>query len=120
MAREAAGIEVFGRGVRTVEVSPREHGPRTPALGAGSVLLALLAVSALVAALIERERGSDLAELFTWIAMAGSAVAVVAGLFALLTGRGRLAGFLGALFGAAANPWVLSRVLEYAAGLPLS
>jgi hypothetical protein len=118
MARESAGIEVFGRGATTVDNSPRASGPRTPALGAGSLLLAVLAAAAFAAAVIERARGSDLVELFTWIALAGSTLAALAGLVALFTGRGRLAGVLGLLLGLAANPWVLSRVLEYAASLP--
>jgi hypothetical protein len=118
MARESAGIEVFGRGATTVDNSPRAQGPRTPALGAGSVLLAILAAAAFAAAVIERGRGSDFVDLFTWIALAGSVLAAVAGLAALFTGRGRLAGFLGLLLGLAANPWVLGRVLEYAASLP--
>ena len=109
---------MFGRGATTVDNAPRAAGPRTPALGAGSVLLAILAATALAAAVIERGRGSDFVELFTWIALGGSAVASFAGLVALFTGRGRLAGFLGLLLGLASNPWVLSRVLEYAASLP--
>jgi hypothetical protein len=119
MARESAGIEVFGRGSTTVENSVRT-GPRTPALGVGSVLLAVLAAAAFAAAVIERARGSDFVEVFTWIALAGSALAVLAGIVALLTGRGRLTGFLGVLLGLVANPWVLGLVLEYAAGLPSS
>ena len=118
MARESAGIEVFGRGATTVDHSPRAQGPRTPALGAGSLLLAILAAAAFTAAVIERSRGSDFVELFTWIALAGSALAALAGFAALVTGRGRLAGFLALLLGLAANPWVLGRVLEYAASLP--
>jgi hypothetical protein len=118
MARESAGIEVFGRNATTVDNAPRDHGPRTPALGAGSVLLAILAAAAFAAAVIERARGTGLVELFTWIALVGSALAALAGLVALLTGRGRLAGFLGLLLGLAANPWVLGLVLEYAASLP--
>lgn len=118
MARDSAGIEVFGRGATTVDDSPRDRGPRTPALGAGSILLAILAAAAFVAAVIERARGSDLVELFTWIALGGSTLAALAGAAALLTGRGRLTGFLGLLLGLAANPWVLGQVLEYAAGLP--
>ena len=117
MARETMGIEVFGRGATTVDTSPRDRGPRTPALGAGSVMLAILAAAALAAAIIERARGSDVVELFAWIALGGSALAVVAGLVALLTGRGRLTGFLGLLLGLAANPWLLGQLLDYVARL---
>ena len=118
MARDSAGIEVFGRGATTIDSSPRERGPRTPALGAASILLAILAAAAFAAAVLERARGSDVVELFTWIALGGSALAALAGLVALLTGRGRLTGFLGLLLGLAANPWLLSQLLEYLASLP--
>lgn len=81
------------------------------------MLLAILAAVAFVAAVIERARDTDFVELFVWIALGGSAIAAFAGLVALLTGRGRLAGFLGLLLALGANPWVLGRVLEYAASL---
>lgn len=114
MAREARGIEVFGRGATYVEVGPRDRGPRTPALGAGAVLLAVMAIAALVAAIAEHS------EVFTWIALGASAAAVLLGLLALLSGRGRLAGLLAALVGAASNPWLLSLVLHWFDGLPTS
>ena len=117
MARESAGIEIFGRRATIVDTSPRGFVPRTPALGAGSVLVAIIAAAAFVAAVIERARGTDLVELFIWIAMGTSIVAVAMGVAAVITGRGRLPGFLGALLGLVANPWLLSRVLEYAASL---
>jgi len=106
----ARGIEVFGRGATVVEFGPRDRTPRTPALGAGAVLVAVMAVAALTAALIERS------ELFTWIALGASAVAVLAGLAAVATGRGRIPGFIAVAVGALANPWVLSIVLTWAAG----
>lgn len=110
MAREARGIEVFGRGATVVEYGPRDRTPRTPALGAGAVLVAVMAVAALAGALIERSA------LFTWVALGASAVAVLAGLAAVLTGRGRIPGLVAAVVGALANPWVLSAVLAWAAG----
>lgn len=109
MAREARGIEVFGRGATVVEVaSPAQ---RTPALGGAAVLVAILATAALVGAVIERS------DLFTWIALGASAVAVLGGLLALLSGRGRLAGLLAMLLGALSNPWLLSQLLNWAADL---
>lgn len=118
MARESAGIEVFGRGAHTIDTASRERVPRTPALGAASILLAVLAAAAFAAAVIERSRGSDFVVTFTWVAIVGSGLAILAGLVALLTGRGRLAGFLGLLFGLAANPWLVLQLLDYAASLP--
>ena len=117
MAREPAGIEIFGRRATVVDTSPRARAPRTAALGAGSVLVAIVAAAAFAAAVIERARGTDLVELFIWIAMVASVVAVAMGIAAAVTGRGRFAGFLGALLGLVANPWLLGRVLELAAGL---
>lgn len=108
MARESRGIEVFGRGATIVELSPRQ---RTPALGGAAVLIALIAVAALSAAVIERS------ELFAWIALGASVVAALAGFMALLTGRGRLAGLVGLVLGALANPWVLTQLLDWAASL---
>lgn len=114
MAREARGIEVFGRGATVVEFGPADRTPRTPALGAGALLIALAAVAALAAAVIERT------DLFAWIALIASAVAVLAGAVALLTGRGRMPGFAAIVIGALSNPWLLSRLLEWAAALPAS
>jgi hypothetical protein len=108
MARESRGIEVFGRGATIVEQAPRE---RTPALGGAAVLIALIAIAALTAAIVERT------PLFTWIALGASVVAAVAGLIALLTGRGRLAGLIALVLGALANPWVLTQLLEWGATL---
>lgn len=112
MAREARGIEVFGRGATVVEVGPPAQ--RTPALGGAAVLVAILAAAALVGAVIERS------DLFTWIALGASAVAVLGGFLALLSGRGRLAGLLAMLLGVIANPWLLSLTLHWFAGLPTS
>ncbi len=106
----ARGIEVFGRNATVVEFGPADRSPRTPALGAGAVLIAVAAVASLVAAVIER------GELFTWIALGASAAAVLLGLVALVTGRGRLTGFVAVVVGALANPWLLTRLLEWAAG----
>ena len=114
MAREVSGIEVFGRGATVVDYGPADRTPRTPTLGAGAVLLAVMAVAALSGAIVERSRGSDLVELFTWIALGASSLAVLAGLAALLTGRGRLPGFVAIVLGALSNPWVLTQVLGWA------
>ena len=111
---QARGIEVFGRGATVVESRPR---PRTPALGVGSVLLAAIAAAALIGALQERAARSGLAPTLTWVALAVSAAAVLVGLAAAVTGRGRAFGLIGAVVGALANPWLLTTVLQAAAAL---
>jgi hypothetical protein len=110
----ARGIEVFGRGATVVEPRPRR---RTAALGIGSVLLAVVAIAAVVGALAERTDRTGLAPALTWVALAVSAAAVLAGAVAVITGRGRRLGLLGGVLGALANPWLLSRLLEAAAAL---
>ena len=114
MARETRGIEVFGRGATVVEVGPRERVPRTPALGAAAILVAVIALAALAAAVVERS------ELFTWIALVASVVAAAGGLVALLSGRGRLAGLIAIVLGVLANPWSLSQLLLWLEQLPTS
>ena len=118
MAREARGIEVFGRSATVVEFGPADRTSRTPALGAGALLVCLAATAALVAAVVERSRGSDLVELLTWVALVASALAVLGGAAALLTGRGRTLGFVAMVLGALSNPWLLSLLLDWAASLP--
>jgi hypothetical protein len=113
----ARGIEVFGRNATVVEVGSAERSARTPALGGGALLIAVGAVAALVVAIVERSQGSDLVELFTWVALVASAAAVLAGLFALLTGRGRLAGLIAIVLGGLSNPWLLTQLLQWAATL---
>lgn len=114
----ARGIEVFGRGATIVEYGPAERAQRTRALGAAAVLIAVIAVVALVAAIIERSRGSDFVEIFTWIALVASSLAVLAGLFAVVTGRGRIPGLVAVVAGALANPWLLTQLLMWAETLP--
>ena len=99
---------MFGRAATVVEHGPRDRAPRTPALGAGALLVAIMAVAAVIAALLERSA------LFTWIALGASGVAVLAGVVAVVTGRGRIPGLVAMLAGAIANPWILSIVLTWA------
>ena len=101
---------MFGRAATVVEHGPRDRAPRTPALGAGALLVAIMAVAAVIAALLERSA------LFTWIALVASGVAVLAGVVAVVTGRGRIPGLVAMLAGAIANPWVLATVLTWAGG----
>ena len=119
MVTEPRGIEIFGRDASTIDTSSRANVPRSPALGAASIVLAVLATVAFAGAVIERSFGETAANVFTLIARGASVVAVLAGVAALLTGRGRLAGFVGIVLGAASNSWVLGIALTWLAGLPL-
>jgi hypothetical protein len=112
----ARGIEVFGRNATVVEFGPADRARHTPALGGGAALIAVAAAVALIAAVVERSRGSDLVDLLTWIALGASAAAVLMGLFALVTGRGRIPGLIAVVVGALANPWLLTQLLTWAAG----
>lgn len=118
MVRETQGIEIFGGNATTIDAASRAEVPRSPALGAASVLIALLAAVAFAAAVIERDGGHATVPIFTAIALGASALAVLAGLAAVLTGRGRLAGFVGMVFGAVSNPWLLGLALTWLEALP--
>ena len=74
--------------------------PRSPALGAASVLIAVLAAVAFAAAVIERDGGHATVPIFTAIAMGASALAVFAGI-------------VGMVFGALSNPWLLGHALTW-------
>jgi len=50
-----------------------------------------------------------------WIAIACSPVAVILGIVAVVLGRGRVPGVLGALVGLFANPWILLQTLTLVA-----
>ena len=117
MARETQGIEIFGRGatVVTVDDAPR---PRTAL--AGLLALALAIAAAVTLALGVQARASeDLSAAFglALAALVCSILAVLGGLFALVTNRGRTAGLFAVALGLVANPWVLTRVLEYFSSL---
>ena len=118
MVRETQGIEIFGGNATTIDAASRAEVPRSAALGAASVLIALLAAVAFVAAVIERDGGHATAPIFTAIALGASTLAMFAGAAAVLTGRGRLAGFVGVLFGAVSNPWLLGLALTWLEALP--
>ena len=111
----ARGIEVFGRGATVVDV-PLESGPRrrTVWLGLGALALAVLTAVltglAVSAATVGDEGGAQ------WLAIAAIAVSILsflAGMSALLTGRGRLPGGLAAVLAVVANPWILRHVLDF-------
>lgn len=116
MVTEPKGIEIFGRGATTIDAASRESVPRSAALGAASIVLAVLAAVAFAGAVLERAFGEQAANVFTIVALAASALAVLAGFAAVLTGRGRLAGLIGVVLGAAANPWLLGIALRWLAG----
>lgn len=105
------GIEVFGRGATVVSSPPRRRSalPGVLALLAGLATVALLGV-----ALVARDAGQALA---LPVAVAGSvtgALAVLALVAALVAGRARRLALVGALLGVAADPWLLTRILDLA------
>lgn len=113
MAREAQGIEIFGRGARVVETDDPPR-PRTALVGLVALALAITAAVALAFGVQARAIG-DLSPAFALAiaALASSILAVLGGLFALVTGRGRRVGLVAVVLGLVANPWLLSLVLGY-------
>jgi hypothetical protein len=112
MAKESRGIEVFGRGATFVE--PRDRNAPSRWLGGAALLASLVALVLLVLALSALTAGEDSVALGQ-AAFVASAVGAVLGLAALLSGRGRLFGLVALALGAAANPWLLHRLLDWAA-----
>jgi hypothetical protein len=83
-------------------------------VGAASVLLAVIAAVAdgfAVGSAVGRN--DQLSSAFVVVALFASILAIAAGVFALVTHRGRLLGVLGASLGLLANPFVLVAVLGF-------
>ncbi len=116
--KDARGIEVFGRGATIVETR-HDSAPRTPALGALSLLLGVAAAVCLGFGVVLEAEGGD-SQPAAISAVVTSALAVLGGFGALTTGRGRLAGFLAMVVGAASNPYVLGLLLTYVETLSTS
>lgn len=111
---EARGIEIFGRGATVVDTS-LQVGPRRPWLGAVSVLLGILTAVATALGVLAASAGA--ADGARWLAIAGIACSIlgfVMGFVAVAASRGVGAGFVGMALSVAANPWVLTRLLEWA------
>jgi hypothetical protein len=114
MAKESRGIEVFGRGATFVEPRARQVPSRW--LGAAALLASLVALVLLglaIAALLGGEDSVAAAQASFVASVVGGAL----GLAALLSGRGRLFGLLAIALAAAANPWLLHRLLDWAASV---
>ena len=111
----ARGIEVFGRGATVVNV-PLESKPRrrTGWLGLGALALALLTAVLTGLAVSAATAGDESgARLLAVAAIVLSILSFLAGAFAVLSGRGRLAGGLSAVLAIVANPWILLQVLDF-------
>ena len=111
----ARGIEVFGRGASVVDV-PHTSEPRrrTALLGLGALAIAVLTAVLTGLGVSAATAGDEGAA--QWLAVAAIAASILsflAGAFALVTGRGRLAGSLAAVLAVGANPWILLRVLDF-------
>jgi hypothetical protein len=114
MARESRGIEVFGRGATIVE----SGGGGAPSrwLGTTALLSSLVALGLFVAAVRALLTGSD-ADVFGLSAFIASVIGAVLGFGALVSGRGRAVGFIALVVAACANPWVVHRLIDWAASL---
>ncbi|MCU1533931.1 MAG: hypothetical protein JWR53_412 [Glaciihabitans sp.] len=112
MAKEFRGIEA----IRLTRIPDEEDQPtRTVAAGVFSVVIAISAV-VLVITGISTAMGGDFVTgtALGYSAAAASFLAVLVGLFAAITHRGRWFGIAGLLVGFFANPFVLTAVLGWA------
>jgi hypothetical protein len=108
------GIDVFDSPQPQAENWIAEPRPRRKLIGALAVLLAIVAwVADGLAVGIAAGRNDQLSTGFVIASICASILAVGGGLFAFLTGRGRLFGMVGTVLGVLANPFVLIAVLEF-------
>jgi hypothetical protein len=114
MARESRGIEVFGRGATIVETDGEN--PPSRWLGTAALLVSVVALGLFIAAITVLLTGNN-ADVFAMSALIASVIGAVLGVVALLGGRGRAAGFIAVVVAAAANPWVVHRLLDWVASL---
>jgi len=130
MASEFRGIEVFGRqpraprstGRRANRREPHRPGPRQSwhrqRLGLAATAAGAVTVVATVAGIGTAEIGRFLVgTLFAYLGTGTSVVAVLCGVAAIVTRRGRAWGAVGIVLGILASPPVLTRVLGWASGL---
>jgi hypothetical membrane protein len=117
MASEYRGIEVFGRRPRTTRTPVLQRRPRN-LLGVLALCAALFTVVVTVVGIFSAE--TQRYEVATWLAYLAtgtSAVAVLCGAAAVVTGRGRGWGGVAVLIGALASPPILTQLLGWASGL---
>jgi hypothetical protein len=108
------GFDVFDSPQPPAESWTAEPRPRRKLIGGLAVLLAILAwVADGLAVGIAAGRNDQLSTSFVIASICASILAVGGGLFAFLTGRGRLYGMVGAVLGVLANPFVFIAVLEF-------
>lgn len=111
LARVEAGLAAAARA--TPEAAPPAKDPSLgwAAIAAGVATAILHGFAVSVAAAHDAQASTVLA----WIAIACSPVAVILGIVAVVLGRGRVPGVLGALVGLFANPWILLQTLTLVA-----
>lgn len=116
MASEYRGIEVFGRAPRRrADPPPREHRSR---LGSIAALFAAATVAGTTVGILSAMAGRyESGILLAYLSTVTSVIALMCGVVAVLTGRGRRFGALAVVVGVLASPPVLTRLLDWASGL---
>lgn len=113
---ETQGIEIFGRSATVVDTSAEPR--RGPWLGLLSVLLGLLAATATGFGVVSAAGGAlDRAEWFAVVGIGCGILGVIIGFVAVAGSRGVGAGLWGMVLSLAGNPWLLTRLLEWAGSL---
>jgi uncharacterized membrane protein YcjF (UPF0283 family) len=98
-------------------VAERPARPKTVLVGALALAASVATVIADAAAIVIATNGSyATATALAWLAIALSVVAVLAGLWAVITHRGRRTGVVAIVVGLVANPLVMLAVLQLVAG----
>jgi hypothetical protein len=118
MAGQSRGIEVFGRGATFVEYD--EGGARSRSLSGVALGVSLISVGAMIAAIRALVLGSAEAgdaDAFAIAALVASGIGALLGIAAIVSARGRRVGLIAVLIAAVANPWLLHRLLDWAATL---
>lgn len=110
----ARGIEIFGRGATVVEseVAVSRGRPILPLLVA--VLAAIATLVALVVGVLLDAGSHPFALPVAITGIVTGALAVVVGLVAVVIGRGRVWAVAAIMLGLITNPWILTRILEFA------
>jgi hypothetical protein len=116
VASQYRGIEVFGRAPR--RRVPRAAPRRRSRLGIAATLAALATLAGTTTGIVSAMAGRyESGILLAYLSTGTSVVAVLCGVTALVTGRGRGWGAIALLIGILASPPVLTRLLGWAGGL---